>query len=349
MAAVELVGVSKVFGGRVAVRELSLNVDDGELVSIVGPSGCGKTTTLRIIAGLETPTGGEIRIDGRRVNDLPPADRDVAMVFQNDALYPHMTVRQNLEFGLTLRGVARADVARRVADAAASLALGELLERKPAGLSGGERQRVALGRALVRQPAAFLFDEPLSNLDARVRSELRELIAALHRRRRATMIYVTHDHGEALALGERVAVMSAGAVLQAAAPREIYRRPACRFVAGFIGSPPMSFWRGAIGDDGALRLPSGRIELAATTRGPAVLGVRPEDIVRDGEGPRMGRVAIDAVESLGRESWAWFELGGVRAAMCGAGLAAGATVEPRIRAGAWMLFADDARGARVEG
>ena len=231
-------GVEKRYGDVVAVRPLDLEVQPGELMVLVGPSGCGKSTLLRLIAGLETATSGEVWIGGRRVDEVEPGARDVAMVFQSYALYPHMTVARNLGFGLRMRGTPRAELERRVAETAAALGLAELLERKPGQLSGGQRQRVALGRAMVRDPGVFLFDEPLSNLDAELRLRTRDEIAALHRRLGTTMIFVTHDQVEALSLGQRVAVMDRGRLQQVGTPDEVYRRPGNLFVAGFVGSPP---------------------------------------------------------------------------------------------------------------
>jgi multiple sugar transport system ATP-binding protein len=241
MAAITIENVEKTFAGGVqAVRRVSLRVNDGEFLVLVGPSGCGKTTLLRMIAGLDEATGGTISIGDRAVNDLPPAERDLAMVFQNYALYPHMTVRRNMAFALELRKVARAEIDRRVGETAETLGLRDLLERRPKELSGGQRQRVALGRAIVRQPLAFLFDEPLSNLDARLRIQMRAELKRLHRRLRTTSIYVTHDQEEAMTLGDRVVVMKDGAIQQVGRPLDVYERPANRFVAGFMGMPPMN-------------------------------------------------------------------------------------------------------------
>ena len=230
MASVTLAGVRKIYpsrgGGHTAVHDVSLAIRDGEFMVLVGPSGCGKSTTLRMIAGLETPSGGEIRIGERIVNDVAPRDRDIAMVFQNYALYPHMTARENMAFALRLRKLGSAEIERRVGEAAEALDIGRLLARKPRELSGGERQRVALGRALVRQPSVFLFDEPLSNLDARLRVQMRREIARLHRQLAVTMIYVTHDQVEAMTLGDRIAVMHAGRVMQVATPSVLYEAPA---------------------------------------------------------------------------------------------------------------------------
>jgi multiple sugar transport system ATP-binding protein len=242
MASISLRDVTKVFDRRVtAVARLSLDVPDGEFLVLVGPSGCGKTTILRLIAGLEQPTSGEIRIGDRIANDIPPRERDVAMVFQDGSLYPHLSVYDNLAFPLRMQRQTPAEVTRRVGTVVEILGLADLLARKPAALSGGQRQRVALGRAVVREPAAFLFDEPLSSLDAALRLTLRAEIQALHRRLRTTTLYVTHDQSEAMALGERVGVLRAGQLQQVGRPAEVYDRPANRFVAGFFGTPPMNF------------------------------------------------------------------------------------------------------------
>ena len=281
-----------------AVDNVSFAVEDGELLVLVGPSGCGKTTTLRLIAGLEEASGGSISMDGRVVNEVPAQSRDVAMVFQNHALYPHMSVFQNLAFGLTVRKCPGAEVERRVKEAAELLGLTECLGRRPEELSGGQRQRVAVGRAIVLRPKVFLLDEPLSNLDPHLRQQLREEIAQLHGRLAATMIYVTHDQIEALTLGERIVVMRAGVVQQVAHPMEVYRKPANLFVAGLFGSPPMNLFRGMVvsGADGLVfreQAPGGEgksdpftVPLPKTATGPmgsyvgkhVVLGVRPEDI-----------------------------------------------------------------------
>ena len=247
MATVVLKNVSKVYGNRVvAVNHISLDVQDKEFVVLVGPSGCGKTTTLRMVAGLEEVTQGEIFIGNQLVNDLPARNRDIAMVFQNYALYPHMTVYQNLAFGLQLRHYPKKEIERRVQEAAEILGISQLLFRRPKELSGGERQRVALGRAIVRKPKVFLFDEPLSNLDAKLRVQMRTELIKLHNRLQSTMIYVTHDQVEALTLGERVVVMKGGLIHQIGHPIAVYENPSNKFVAGFIGSPPMNFLQGKI-------------------------------------------------------------------------------------------------------
>lgn len=247
MAQVELEKVTKVYpGGIQAVDSVDLDIKDREFVVLVGPSGCGKSTTLRMVAGLEEMTSGNIKIGGRVVNDVPPKDRDIAMVFQNYALYPHMTVYKNMAFGLKLRRMPKAQIHQRVTDAAKILDIGHLLDRKPKALSGGQRQRVAVGRAIVREPAAFLFDEPLSNLDAKLRVTTRAELKRLHQRLRTTTIYVTHDQEEAMTLGDRIVVMKDGKIQQADTPLNTYNFPANRFVAGFIGMPPMNFFEGVL-------------------------------------------------------------------------------------------------------
>jgi multiple sugar transport system ATP-binding protein len=320
MARVRLDGVRKVYdNGHVAVDGVSLEVGDGEFVVLVGPSGCGKSTTLRIVAGLESLSAGTLTIGDRVVNDVPPKDRDIAMVFQNYALYPHMSVAENMGFALALRRVPKADVARRVREAAAVLGIEGILDRRPKQLSGGQRQRVAIGRAIVRDPAVFLFDEPLSNLDAKLRVQMRREIAALHRRLSATVVYVTHDQVEAMTMGERIVVMREGRVQQIDAPLALYDHPANRFVAGFIGSPAMNFLEGTLaGDDGlrfrddsglvAVSLPAPvATRLAAHAGRRVTLGVRPEHFVVAGgvaappELPAPLTLRLDAVEPLGHE------------------------------------------------
>ncbi|HEX8164943.1 MAG TPA: sn-glycerol-3-phosphate ABC transporter ATP-binding protein UgpC [Beijerinckiaceae bacterium] len=313
MAVVTLDRLSKRYerAHKPAVDEVSLTVADAEFMVLLGPSGCGKTTTLRMVAGLESISSGLLAIDGRTVNAVPAKDRDIAMVFQSYALYPHMSVRQNLAFGLRRRGVDRAEVGRRVTDVAATLGLSELLDRRPHALSGGQRQRVALGRAIVRDPKVFLFDEPLSNLDAALRASTRLEIAKLHRRLKATMIYVTHDQVEAMTLGDRICVMNDGRVAQIGAPLDVYRRPASVFVARFLGSPPMNIVPARL-DGGADRLSAlvggngFRLDGAAApaelpAEGAVLLGFRPEDValVPPGSGPRA---TVQAVESLGAET-----------------------------------------------
>ncbi|HEX6745769.1 MAG TPA: sn-glycerol-3-phosphate ABC transporter ATP-binding protein UgpC [Longimicrobium sp.] len=337
MARVTLDRVRKVYeNGYIAVHGITLAVDEGEFVVLVGPSGCGKSTTLRMIAGLESISSGTLRIGERVVNDVPARDRDIAMVFQSYALYPHMTVRDNLAFALKLRKRPKGEVAERVAKAAEMLGLEPLLDRRPAALSGGQRQRVALGRALVREPRVFLFDEPLSNLDAKLRGQMRKEITTLHRRIGATTIYVTHDQTEAMTMGDRIVVMNAGRVEQVGAPMELYRHPANRFVAGFLGSPSMNFVPGRVtkgdrgqgtgdrGDgggglvfrsrDGALQLPLGR-SAAALGDGDrdVVLGIRPEDVrLGDGADPASAARAtltLDAAEPMGNETIVYLRAG----------------------------------------
>ena len=286
MAAVSFDEVTKLFGGKtVAVDRLTLDVNEGEFLILVGPSGCGKTTALRMVAGLEEVTSGRIAIGGRVVNDLAPTARDIAMVFQNYALYPHMSVFDNIAFPLRQQRVKKAAVRERVAEAARLLSIADLLDRKPRELSGGQRQRVAIGRALVRRPKAFLMDEPLSNLDAKLRVQMRAELLGLHQRIGTTTIYVTHDQTEAMTLGDRVVVMKRGVVQQVDAPERLYRKPANVFVAGFIGSPAMNFIEGSLAD-GAIRLGAHTLTLPPETRrslggrsGPVIAGVRPEDLV----------------------------------------------------------------------
>lgn len=318
MADVILSNVSKVFShGVTAVDSMNLHVRDGEFIVLVGPSGCGKTTTLRMVAGLEQVTEGEIRIGGRLVNDVHPKDRDVAMVFQNHALYPHMTVYGNIAFPLKVRGFARGRIDARVRETAGILGIQDLLDRRPAALSGGQRQRVAVGRAIVRSPRAFLFDEPLSNLDAALRVEMRAELKRLHRRLGTTTIYVTHDQEEAMTLGERIAVMKDGVVRQCGEPLEVYDNPDNRFVAGFVGTPAMNFFRGKlVGQGGAvffdegdfrLRLPGGpREALRDWVEKQVVLGIRPEAMDIRSHGRFAGRdnvirARVSAVEPLGEK------------------------------------------------
>ncbi len=312
LARVTLTAVHKRYpDGFHAVRGVDLSIADGELVVLVGPSGCGKSTTLRMIAGLEEITEGEVKIGNRVVNRVEPGKRDIAMVFQNYALYPHMTVRKNMAFGLKMRRTPKAEIADRVAAAAEMLGIAELLDRRPAELSGGQRQRVALGRAIVRDPAAFLFDEPLSNLDAKLRGETRTEIAELHQRLGATMVYVTHDQVEAMTLGERLVLMNEGEVQQVATPLEVYRRPANRFVATFIGSPSMNLLDGTIADG---RFTAGEALWPVDDKlpaGPACLGVRPDDLRPANDGQQAVAVGhLGTVEQLGHETLAHYRLGG---------------------------------------
>jgi len=315
MATVTFEGVNKIYGDFHAVKDLNLEIGDGEFMVLVGPSGCGKTTSLRMIAGLEEISAGTLRIGDRVVNDVPPKDRDIAMVFQSYALYPHMSVRENLAFGLKLRKVPKAEIERRVNEAAETIQLQKLLDRKPKELSGGQRQRVALGRAIVREPAVFLMDEPLSNLDAKLRVQTRAEIARLHQRLGTTMVYVTHDQIEAMTMGTRIAVMNEGLLQQVGTPQSLYDTPINRFVAGFIGSPSMNFvevhTEGSgeaarlVGPaDWSIPLPD-RYRDAATPRAGKTLvaGFRPEhiDIGQDGPGLGTFRARADVVEYLGNE------------------------------------------------
>jgi len=284
MAKIVLDGVSKVFGNDVvAVNDVSLEIGDGEFMVLVGPSGCGKSTILRILAGLEDVTAGEITIGDRQVTDLQPKDRDVAMVFQNYALYPHMTVEQNLGFGLKLRKTPKPEMKRRVGDVAKILGLEPLMERKPAALSGGQRQRVAMGRAMVREPQAFLMDEPLSNLDAKLRVQMRAQLSLLHERLDTTTVYVTHDQVEAMTLGQRVAVLKDGVLQQVDTPQKLYGHPANLFVAAFIGSPPMNLVEARVSAGSVsfagfqIPLPSG-VDLSAYEGRDVILGIRPPDL-----------------------------------------------------------------------
>jgi multiple sugar transport system ATP-binding protein len=321
MADVQLSNLRKVYpNGHVAVADASLRIADGELLVLVGPSGCGKSTLLRMIAGLESITGGTLRIGGRVVNDVAPKDRDIAMVFQSYALYPHMSVADNLAFGLKLRGHDRAAVAARVEEAARMLELGPVLDRKPGQLSGGQRQRVALGRALVRHPQVFLLDEPLSNLDAKLRAGMRVEIARLHRQLGTTMVYVTHDQIEAMTLGQRIAVLKDGQIQQVDTPMALYERPANLFVATFLGSPAMNVFAGTLVEDGGLRLRMDDAARIALPRGFEVpadrigrewrIGVRPEDLHRcDPDDAHLVPV-VEVVEPVGSEAFANLRLGG---------------------------------------
>ncbi len=317
MAEVALRGITKSFGATPVLKGVDLDVADGEFVVFVGPSGCGKSTLLRVIAGLEDPDAGEVSIAGRTVNALSPSDRGIAMVFQSYALYPHMTVRQNMAFGLTLAKTDKAEVERRVMAAADILNITDYLDRKPKALSGGQRQRVAIGRAIVREPQVFLFDEPLSNLDAALRVRMRYEFAALHQRLKTTMIYVTHDQVEAMTLADRIVVLNGGVVEQVGAPLELYEHPRTRFVAEFIGSPKMNLIPAEVVEASAggatVRLADGatvRVAIdAATARAgqPVHLGVRPEHLTLDGPGDAVTATAT-FVESLGAATYAYAAL-----------------------------------------
>jgi len=324
VAQIALEHISKQYGdGFEAVKDLNLDVADGEFMILVGPSGCGKSTALRMVAGLEDITGGELKIGGQVVNDKAPKDRDIAMVFQNYALYPHMTVRQNMGFALKLAKTPQDEIDKKVGDAAKILDLEQHLDRKPANLSGGQRQRVAMGRAIVRNPSAFLMDEPLSNLDAKLRVQMRTEISRIQSRFETTTIYVTHDQTEALTLGDRIAVMRAGLLQQVGAPADLYGHPDNLFVAGFIGSPSMNFLPGEIDGD-TLKLPIGDVPISSSLRGRlqagkgggrggVIVGMRPEDfedatLVGDKSGGVSFKTKIDVLESMGSEFYAYFVL-----------------------------------------
>src|ERR1700752_4313803 len=329
MAEIVLDRVTKSYpDGAMAVQELSITIADGEFIILVGPSGCGKSTTLNMIAGLEDISSGELRIGGERMNEKAPKDRDIAMVFQSYALYPHMTVRQNIAFPLTLAKMKKDEIASKVDEAAKILDLSELLDRKPASLSGGQRQRVAMGRAIVRNPKAFLMDEPLSNLDAKLRVQMRTQVSRLQRRLGTTTVYVTHDQTEAMTLGDRVAVMRGGVIQQVDAPDTLYERPVNLFVAGFIGSPGMNFLPAAL-EGATIRLPLASIPVDDRLRGrladgrlprSLIVGIRPEHFEaagRAGESHQRGitvRVPVDVVESMGSEIYVHFTVEGERAA-----------------------------------
>jgi len=351
MAAVQLSQVKKHFGAVQVIHGVELNIQDGEFVALVGPSGCGKSTLLRMIAGLETVTQGRIAIGARDVTDLDPKERDIAMVFQNYALYPHMTVAANMGFSLEHRGRPRPEIAERVRWAADILGLAQLLERYPRQLSGGQRQRVAMGRAIVRDPQVFLFDEPLSNLDAKLRIVMRGEIKALHQRLRTTTVYVTHDQVEAMTMADRIVVLNAGRIEQVGSPLELFDRPANQFVAGFIGSPAMNFIRGRCTPEGfaaggiVLRAP----EAAAHAGREAVCGIRPEHFERCGEG--SGAPArVEVVEPLGSQTQLLLRLGDTPVvALFHERMAAlpGDAMHLRPKAGAVHLF-DASSGLRLD-
>jgi multiple sugar transport system ATP-binding protein len=326
MAKVVLKDVTKIFDKKVwAVKNLNVEIQDKEFVVLVGPSGCGKSTTLRMIAGLEEVTEGEIYIGEQLVNDVPPKDRDIAMVFQNYALYPHMTVRQNMAFGLKLRKYPKKEIEERVQEAADILGISELLDRKPKALSGGQRQRVAVGRAIVRKPQVFLFDEPLSNLDAKLRVQMRTEISKLHSRLGTTMIYVTHDQMEAMTMGDRIVIQKDGVVHQVDTPLNLYNKPVNKFVAGFIGSPAMNFMDGKLAEEnGELHFDEGNFKVKVSPQMASVLkpyssrevtfGLRPEDIYEKGlsEGAREKapvKAALEVLEPMGNELFLYLTTG----------------------------------------
>jgi multiple sugar transport system ATP-binding protein len=326
MAEVALRNVVKRYDDVEAVRSISLDIPDNEFVVLVGPSGCGKSTTLRMIAGLEEVTAGDIYIGGEVVNDLPPKDRDIAMVFQNYALYPHMTAFENMSFGLKLRKFPKDEIKKRVDHAARILDIAELLDRKPKALSGGQRQRVAMGRAIVRNPKVFLFDEPLSNLDAKLRVQMRTEIKRVHQMVKTTTVYVTHDQVEAMTLADRVVVMNGGLIEQIATPQDLYHHPRTRFVAGFIGSPAMNFLRCRVEQNGvgqrlrisdtiSLPIPAARApRFAALTGKDLIFGLRPEHITeprRSDRDPNSEFTAtLDVVEPMGMETMVYFTVDG---------------------------------------
>ena len=333
MAEVNLRQVVKKYGDVEAVRSIDLDIPNNEFVVLVGPSGCGKSTTLRMIAGLEEITAGDIAIGGEVVNDLPPKDRDIAMVFQNYALYPHMTSFENMAFGLKLRKFPKAEIKSRVEQAAHILDITELLERRPKALSGGQRQRVAMGRAIVRNPKVFLFDEPLSNLDAKLRVQMRTEIKRVHQKVKTTTVYVTHDQVEAMTLADRVVVMNQGRIEQIGPPQELYHKPRTRFVAGFIGSPAMNFLpctveahgdglRVRLSDTIALPVPAGRAaQYRAAVGKEMIFGLRPEHITepKPGNGAAAGATdfasVLDVVEPMGMETMVFFAINGTE--VCG--------------------------------
>ena len=360
MASLSLERIVKRYGGTSVIHGVDLDVRDGELMVFVGPSGCGKSTLLRMIAGLESVTAGDLRIDGVRVNDVPAAQRGLAMVFQSYALYPHMTVYQNLAFGLENVGTPRAEIDAKVEDAARMLQLDALLARRPTQLSGGQRQRVAIGRAIVRNPKVFLFDEPLSNLDAELRVQMRAELTALHRRLGTTMIYVTHDQIEAMTMADRIVVLRAGRVEQEGTPLALYNAPQNRFVAGFIGSPQMNFLRGTVatGENGAPALaleaaasrPFAVPRLDAGASGKIVVGVRPEHVVTGAIEDAAVTIdtTVERVEQLGATTFAYCVLpNGERLTVQSAGQAAHAPGDPlRVAVPLAHLHAFDADDGR---
>ena len=324
MGSIKFDHVTKVFGNVTAIDEADFEIHDKEFMVLVGPSGCGKSTLLRMIAGLEEISSGNLYIDGQVVNDLPPKDRDIAIVFQNYALYPHMTAFENMAFGLKIRGMSKKDIREKVGEAAGILEIEPLLDRKPKAMSGGQRQRVAIGRAIVRDPKVFLFDEPLSNLDAKLRGQMRIEIARLHKKLQTTVVYVTHDQVEAMTLGDRIAVIDKGVIQQIDRPYQLYNFPVNRFVAGFIGSPPMNFFEGKISekkgelffldDSDSLAVPvGGHSALNGYLNRPIVMGVRPEHInswpVKGEEQSYAFTTDIEFIERLGHESYAFSTIG----------------------------------------
>ncbi|NTJ41756.1 sn-glycerol-3-phosphate ABC transporter ATP-binding protein UgpC [Agrobacterium larrymoorei] len=317
MASISLRNLEKTYGALRIVKGIDLEIADGEFVVFVGPSGCGKSTTLRMVAGLETISGGEIRIGDTKVNDLPPRGRDIAMVFQDYALYPHKTVRENMGFSLKVRGVPQAEANNRINDAAEMLGIGHLLDRRPGQLSGGQRQRVAMGRAIVRRPQVFLFDEPLSNLDAKLRGQVRTEIKRLHQQIGTTIIYVTHDQVEAMTLADRIVILKGGEIEQVGTPDEVYNRPQSVFVGGFVGSPAMNFAKGKVsggqlrlGNGDALSSPSLRLGEAAANEGRDILiGIRPEHFGPAQDDAAVISAQVQVVEPLGSDTLVHFNIG----------------------------------------
>jgi sn-glycerol 3-phosphate transport system ATP-binding protein len=352
MATLQLANLRKSFGDVAILHDINLTLADGEMLVIVGASGCGKSTLLRMVAGLETPSSGKIVLDGRDVTRADPSARDIAMVFQNYALYPHMSVFDNMAYGLRIRGLSREEIRRRVDEAAKLLGLGQLLARKPRQLSGGQRQRVAMGRAIVREPKLFLFDEPLSNLDAKLRVQMRAEIRRLQRRLGVTSLYVTHDQVEAMTLGDRLLVLHQGVPVQLATPMEVFERPADSYVAGFIGTPTMNFFAAEFtGDGGAVRLANGaEVALASRVAGQrareVTLGVRPEHVFLRPGGMTM---QVDLVEPLGSETLVHGQLaGGAPITMKLPGAApSGETMAIGFEAGQVHLF-EQASGKRLD-
>ncbi|MCE6076470.1 sn-glycerol-3-phosphate ABC transporter ATP-binding protein UgpC [Agrobacterium vitis] len=313
MASVDVKGIFKNFGATQVLSDIALAIENGEFLVLVGPSGCGKSTLLRLIAGLDEADAGSVYIDGRDVTDLEPRERDIAMVFQSYALYPHMSVRQNIGFGLKLAGQPAAQINAAVEDAARLLGLSALLDRKPRQLSGGQRQRVAMGRAIVRKPALFLFDEPLSNLDAKLRVQMRTEVRSLHERLGATSIYVTHDQVEAMTMADRIVVLDRGRIMQIGTPLEIYANPANRFVAEFIGAPGINILDGEIAQDGIVRAAGLVLGRSAAIPGPVDIGIRPEDLLAGAvKASDAWSVTFDIVEHLGAETYAFADIDGRR-------------------------------------
>ncbi len=342
MASITLRNVQKRYpNGFQAVEDANLVIEDGEFVVLVGPSGCGKSTLLRMIAGLEEISAGEIFIDDRLVNEVEPGDRDIAMVFQNYALYPHMTVRQNLSFGLRMRRTPPDLIKQYVDQAAEILSIESLLERRPRELSGGQRQRVAVGRAIVRQPRVFLFDEPLSNLDAKLRVQMRTEIARLHHRLKTTMVYVTHDQVEAMTLGDRIVIMQDGVIQQVDTPMGLYNKPANKFVGGFIGSPAMNFVSGHVAN-GVFRGASCALELQHDLAdGAAILGIRPENLTLEDGLPAFANATVEVAECMGHETMLYFRIDDaqfVTRLEANVAIRAGDEIMVSVSPGGWHLF-----------